>query len=164
MTASSTERKLRDPAGPKVIGWREWVALPDLGVSAVKAKVDTGARTSALHAWELERFRKRRRDWVRFVVHPKQRDTRSAIAAEAEMIDERAVRSSTGHRESRPVILTDVSLGPDHWQIELTLTNRDAMGFRMLLGRSALRAAFLIDPARSYVRGPEPAASRGRAR
>jgi hypothetical protein len=150
---SSTERKIFAEGGPRVIGWREWVGLPDLGVKQIKAKVDTGARTSSLHAFDLERFRRRKKDWVRFVIHPLQRDVKRSIVAEAVLLDERAVKSSSGHAEVRAVILTTLSLGPDTWEIELTLTNRDAMGFRMLLGRQAIKSTLLVDPGRSYLRG-----------
>ncbi len=161
MIGPSTERKIFAAGGPRVIGWREWVGLPDLGVQRVKAKIDTGAKTSSLHAYDLEHFRRRRADWVRFVVHPMQRDTRTRVAAEALLLDHRIVKSSSGHAEDRPVILTTIRLGADHWQIELTLTNRDAMGFRMLLGRTAIRDVFLIDPARSYIRGKKERPKRG---
>jgi len=140
------------PRPPKpAIGWREWVALPALGVRAIKVKVDTGARSSALHAFEVERFRRRGRDWVRFAIHPKQRSDVPVVRAEAALIGDRRVRNSGGVQELRPVIETDVVLGDARWPIELTLTARDEMGFRMLLGRSAVRGRFLINPGRSYL-------------
>lgn len=136
-----------------VIGWREWVGLPDLDVPAIKAKIDTGARSSALHAFNLERFRRGGKRMVRFEVHPLQR-TRGGIAiAEAELIGERRVRSSNGHEELRPVIGMTVCLLERVWEIELTLTNRDEMGFRLLLGRQAIRNRFLVDPGRSFRAG-----------
>ncbi len=133
-----------------VIGWREWVGLPELGIPAVKAKIDTGARTSALHAVNVERFRKRGKPWVRFEVHPHQRDVENSVVTEAIVIDERTIRNSGGTAEHRPVILTTVDLGPTSLQIELTLTNRALMGFRMLLGREAVRNRFYIDPGTSF--------------
>src|SRR5438045_1317679 len=117
------------------IGWREWVALPDLGVARIKAKIDTGARSSALHAFAVERFRRRGHDMVRFAIHALQRSNRSEVVAEAEMVEERLVTSSNGVHALRPVILTHLELLGERWPIELTLASRDAMGFRMLLGR-----------------------------
>lgn len=133
-----------------VIGWREWLALPDLGVARIKAKVDTGARSSALHAFDVRRFHRRGRQMVRFKVHPLQRDAVQAIDAEAELIEERLVRSSSGRQELRPVIRATVELMGQTWAIELTLADRDVMGFRMLLGRQAIRGRFVVDPGRSF--------------
>jgi hypothetical protein len=135
------------------LGWREWVALPDLGVPWIKVKLDTGARTSALHAFDLERFRRAGAERVRFVIHPFQRDTARTIVAEGELIDERVVRNSGGSEELRPVIATHLELLGRRWSIELTLTRRDVMGFRMLLGRQALRGRALVDPGRSFLAG-----------
>lgn len=134
-----------------IIGWREWIALPELGIPKIKAKIDTGARSSALHAFDIDTFEIDGKPRVRFKVHPKQRDTNQTIIAEAELIDERKVRSSSGQAELRPVILTEVNLMGKRWQIELTLTNRELMGFRMLLGRQAVRGMFLINPGKSYL-------------
>jgi hypothetical protein len=139
----------RRPPRP-VIGWREWLALPGLGVDRIKAKIDTGARTSSLHAFDIERFRRRGVDMVRFQVHPVQRDLVRTIVTEARLVDERWVRDSGGKATLRPVIHTDVHLLDQTWEIELTLTRRDVMGFRMLLGRQAVRRRFLVDPGRSY--------------
>lgn len=136
-----------------IIGWREWVALPDFNVDAIKAKIDTGARSSALHAFNLKRFRRRGKRMVRFAIHPIQRTARGALEVEAEVIEYRRVRSSNGKVESRPVIRTSVRMHNRDWEIELTLTNRDEMGFRMLLGRHALRGQFLVDPGRSLRAG-----------
>lgn len=133
------------------IGWREWAILPALGIHQVKAKVDTGARTSALHAFELEYFEDRNRLMVRFKAHPKQRDTQITVEAIAPVLEKRVVRNSGGQAQERPVILTPIALGPHQWDIELTLTNRDVMGFRMLLGREAVRRRFLVDPGGSYL-------------
>jgi hypothetical protein len=136
-----------------VAGWREWVSLPQLGISAIKAKIDTGARSSSLHAFDVETFRKGRALWVRFAVHPLQRTTESAVAAEARVIEHRSVRSSNGLAAERPVIVTEVELMGRRWPIELTLANRDEMGFRMLLGREAIRNRLIVDPGRSYLTG-----------
>jgi hypothetical protein len=136
-----------------VIGWREWVGLPDLGVPAIKAKIDTGARSSALHAFNLERFRRRGQSMVRFEVHPLQDGRQETVLAEAELIDRRRIRSSNGQEELRPVVGMTLSLLSKVWEVELTLTNRDEMGFRLLLGRQALRNHFLIDPGRSFRAG-----------
>lgn len=135
------------------IGWREWVCLPGLGIEAVKAKTDTGARSSALHAFDLDRFSLDGRPCVRFKIHPFQRDSRKTVTAEATVHDERLVRSSGGHQTLRPVILTPVRLLDQEWEIEITLINRDAMGFRMLLGRQAVRHRFVVDPGRSFLGG-----------
>lgn len=136
-----------------VIGWREWLSLPAMGIVAIKAKVDTGARSSALHAIDIESFRRDDAPWLRFRVQPLQRRARPAVTVETLLHDERKVRSSTGTLELRPVILTEACLGAHSWSIELTLTNRDVMGFRFLLGRQAVRGYFLVDPGRSYLLG-----------
>jgi hypothetical protein len=133
-----------------VIGWREWLDLPELGIKTIKAKIDTGARSSALHAFHVEAFERDRQNMVRFQVHPKQRNNYT-ISTEAELLEWRQVRNSGGQTQLRPVIRTTVKLGSQQWAIELTLTNRDVMGFRMLLGREALRKRFLVNPGRSYL-------------
>ncbi len=133
------------------IGWREWTALPELGIDSIKAKVDTGARTSALHAFDLEYRRRGRTTFVTFKVHPLQDDTRRTVSAEAELVDERLVRNTGGAQSLRPVIRTPVEVAGQTWEIELTLVGRDEMGFRMLLGRQAVRRRFLVDPGRSFL-------------
>lgn len=139
---------------PIVVGWREWLALPDLGVSSIKAKVDTGARTSALHAFSVEPFKKADELWVKFGMHPKQNDTETEIWCEAKVIDQRTVTDSGGHSEQRYVIETTASLGQTTWRIEATLTNRDTMLFRMLLGRTAMTAGnIVVNPAASFLAG-----------
>jgi hypothetical protein len=138
------------------VGWREWVGLPDLGVAAIKAKIDSGARTSALHVTDVRRFERDGRPWVRFTVHPIQRSDVPVLPAEAALVEHRPVRSSSGHTEHRLVIATTLAVGPATWPIELTLTRRDAMGFRMLIGRQAVRQRALIDPGRSYLTRARP--------
>ncbi|MBW3597964.1 MAG: ATP-dependent zinc protease [Planctomycetes bacterium] len=146
-----------------LIGWREWIALPELGVPRIKAKADTGARSSSLHAWDIEEFQHGGETWVRFVLHPLQRSTKESIRAEAKLLERRPVRSSTGHQSLRPVIVTQVALLGQIWPIELTLAGRDEMGFRMLLGREALRGRFLVHPGASYF-GGKPARRRKKRR
>ncbi len=136
-----------------VVGWREWVAMPALGIDRIKAKIDTGARTSTLHAFDIEVLKYRGRDVVRFKVHPLQRQSRRVIVCQADLVDERIIRSSSGHSSLRPVIMTRLQVGPCTWDIELTLTNRDKMGFRMLIGRQAIRKHLLVHPGRSFILG-----------
>jgi hypothetical protein len=136
-----------------VIGWREWLKLPDLGVHHIKAKIDTGARSSSLHAFDIEVENRGEENVARFKVHPLQRLTTKVVEIEAKVIEFRDIKSSSGHTDLRPVILTTVTLLGESWPIELTLTDRGAMGFRMLLGREAFRGRFLIDPGNSYYGG-----------
>jgi hypothetical protein len=133
------------------IGWREWITLPHLGVEQVKAKIDTGARSSALHAFEIETFEQQGKAMLRFKIHPKQKNDAFVIETEAELLGQREVRNSGGQTELRPVIQTAVTLNGQTWPIELTLTNRDSMGFRMLLGREAVRGRFLVDAGQSFL-------------
>ncbi|MBY5162476.1 ATP-dependent zinc protease [Salsipaludibacter albus] len=149
---------------PVAVGWREWVALPDWGVDHMKAKVDTGARTSAIHAWDLEPFDRDGSPWVRFSLHPWQGSDDDPVQVEAPVVDHREVRSSSGDTQRRPVVHTDLHLVGLVAPIELTLTNRDEMGFRMLVGREALRGRFVVDPGRSYLGGRPPADIRRRNR
>ncbi|QDT01637.1 hypothetical protein K227x_00040 [Rubripirellula lacrimiformis] len=139
-----------------IIGWREWVVLPDLNIAHIKAKIDTGARSSSLHAFEIEPFTKDDQRWVRFQVHPIQRRDDLSIACEAPVHDVRNVRSSSGATSERFVILTTVSWMGESWTVDLTLADRTEMGFRMLVGREAVRGRMLVDPSRSYFGGRPP--------
>lgn len=138
---------------PLTVGWREWCALPELGLSHIKAKVDTGARTSCLHAFEVEAFTKNDEAWVRFAIHPQQKNQDLIARCQARVLDQRTVTDSGGHRERRYVIETLLSLGGHQWPIEVTLTNRDSMLFRMLLGRTAMAGRITVDPAASFLLG-----------
>ena len=149
--ASKTRKKNRI-----TLGWREWVSLPELGLDAIKAKVDTGARTSTLHAFEVRQFEADGRKRVQFKMHPRQKDNETVVVCHADVVDERLVRDSGGHTEKRWVIETPVTIGDDTWPIEITLTARDDMLFRMLLGRTAIRKRAVVDPARSYLVGRKP--------
>ena len=138
------------------LGWREWVGLPQLGLPEIKAKVDTGASTSTVHAFEVETFSEDGNPRVRFKLHPVQRDLKVVVNCVADIIDERFVPDSGGHREQRLIISTLLTIGPWSWPIEMTLTNRDTMKFRMLLGRSGLQDRFLVMPDASYLVGEMP--------
>lgn len=141
----------RSERGKIVIGWREWVQLPDLGVAEMKAKVDTGADNSSLHAFNVERFERDGAEYVRFEIHPKQRSSRPTIACEAPLAMEKKVKNPGGRSELRPVIRTRVIVAGVELTALVNLTSRDEMGYRMLLGRRAVRSKFVIDPGRSYV-------------
>ena len=145
------------PADDRImVGWREWVALPALGIPAIKAKVDTGARTSAIHAYKVHRYRADGGDRLSFLLHPNQDDDAFEVPCEAPLLDLREITSSNGQKQRRFVIETELQLGEARYPIELTLTNRDEMGFRMLLGRRALKDHCLVDPAASYLSRPKP--------
>ncbi len=133
------------------VGWREWVALPNLGINHIKVKVDSGARTSALHAFGIKSFKKHGRHYIRFKIHPLQRRSDVVVECVTQVEDIRWVTDSGGHRERRYVIKTLIQIGADSWPIEVTLTNRDTMHFRMLLGRTAMRKRVIVNPALSYL-------------
>lgn len=148
---------MREPAHLSTIaGWREWVGLPSAGVPWMKAKLDTGARTSSLHAFDIEVVGEGDDERVRFWLRPWQESSDDAVQVECAIHDRRTVRSSSGHAEERIVVLLDISLLGQTFAAEVTLTNRDAMGFRMLIGRQALRRRFVVDPARSFLGGRAP--------
>lgn len=140
------------------LGWREWVQLPELGLVDIKAKVDTGARTSALHAFEVTPFEENGRRRVEFRMHPNQRDSDTVVVCVADVVDQRSVKDSGGHAEERWVIKTPITVGEMTWPVEITLTSRDDMMFRMLLGRTAMKGHAIVDPARSYLAGQRAAA------
>ena len=135
------------------VGWREWVMLPDLGLENIKAKVDTGARTSCLHAFKIRPFIENDQQRVEFQIHPKQRNTDHVKTCIADVIDQRVVTDSGGHKEERWVIETLLRMGSHQWPIEVTLSSRDNMMFRMLIGRTALKNRVLVDSSKSYVIG-----------
>lgn len=145
---------------PKVtIGWKEWCAFPELGLPAVRAKTDTGARTTALHAYDIVPFKKGSRLYVRFKVQPLHKTDHVVKTCEALVVDERIIVSSNGKRELRPVIATELKMGETVFTTEVTLTGRHEMNFRMLIGRRAMRAGrFLVDPSKSYLLGTVPKA------
>ena len=134
-------------------GWREWVSLPDLGIPMIKAKIDTGARTSALHAFEVRPYSEDGRDRVEFRMHPLQKDNETVVTCVADVLDIRTVTDSGGHKEERFAIRTTLSIGAHSWPIDATLTSRDDMLFRMLLGRTAIKGYAHVNPARSYIVG-----------
>ncbi|TIC82825.1 RimK/LysX family protein [Nocardioides sp. GY 10127] len=161
-----TEPDTGTPSTPSytVAGWREWVALPGCGVTWLKAKLDTGARSSAIHAFDLTEIEKDGERWVRFGVHPWQGSDEDAVVVERPVLDVREVRSSSGHADERFVVPMDVTLMGRTITTEMTLSRRDEMGFRMLIGREGLRQGYVVDPASSYLGGRPPLSTRRRNR
>lgn len=144
----------KQPDRKPLVGWREWVQLPELSPVSVKAKIDTGARTSALHAFDLNVHERGGQTWAEFEIHPLQRSKAHAALVTVPISGFKKVRSSTGHTETRPVVRTVLRIAKRTYKIDLTLTSRDEMGFRMLLGRAAVRRRFLVDPGRSFLHLP----------
>jgi ribosomal protein S6--L-glutamate ligase len=136
-----------------ILGSEEWFSFPDLGIPTIKARVDSGAKTSALHAINIAPFVKEGVNWVKFDINPIQNDLKTVIHCEAPLVDKRIVKSSSGYREQRYVIQSTLDIGVSSWPIEMTLTNRDSMGFRMLLGREAMSGRVLVDPSQTYLLG-----------
>ena len=145
-------------------GWREWVRLPGVGVPWVKAKIDTGAQTSALHAGDITEFNRDGDTWVRFTVQPWQLSESDAVTVELPLHDRRTVRSSSGHAQDRLVVMMDIELADQVIPAEVTLTDRDEMVFRMLIGREALRQGFIVDSSASFLGGKPPREIRRRNR
>lgn len=141
------------------IGWREWVSLPGLGINRIKAKIDTGARTSALHGFAIEEFEESGVQRLRFRIHPQQKNLEQHVECVMDIADRRVVRDSGGHEELRWVIKTDILIGPYRWPAEFTLTSRDDMLFRMLLGRTAMAGRAIVNPSASYLMGKKPGVS-----
>ena len=135
------------------IGWREWLILPELNISMIKVKVDTGARTSALHAFWVKAYKKNHQQRIKFAIHPNQYNTNEVVECDALVKDRRMVTDSGGHKQSRYVIETSVCLGPHTFVADLTLTDRDTLRFRMLLGRTAINGRFLVDSNAAYLQG-----------
>ncbi len=136
-----------------ILGSEEWCSFPELGIPTIKARVDSGAKTSALHAINISPFIKNDMNWVKFDINPIQNNLKTVIHCEAPLVDKRIVKSSSGFREQRYVIQTSLEIGNANWNIEMTLTNRDSMGFRMLLGREAMSGRILVDPEKKYLLG-----------
>lgn len=134
-----------------VVGWREWIFLPELTKTKIKAKVDTGARTSAIHAEDIKIIKKGDKKFVRFKILPDQNSDKLSRVVTMELVEKRKVRSSVGHETLRPVVKTCLRVGGELFPIEMTLVNRDIMGFRMLIGREALKGRFLVDPQKSFL-------------
>jgi len=139
--------------GLPILGWREWAALPELGIDQIKAKIDTGARSSAIHAFTIEPYSKGGAPWVMFAVHPVQHDSLTVVECHAPVLDQRVVSDSGGHKQNRYVIESQLVLGANRVTAEMTLTNRDSMLFRLLVGRTAMNSRFIIDPAASFLQG-----------
>ena len=140
----------RPPEARITLGWREWIELPGLGVDGILAKVDTGAKTCALHTFYIDDFEREGEQWIRFGLHPNRHSDRRAVHCEARVKEKRDVTDSGGHVENRYVIETEIKVGDDFYLTDITLTNRDNMKYRFLLGRNAIRRRFVVDPAGSY--------------
>lgn len=137
----------------KIIGSEEWIRIPELNIPAVKARIDSGAKTSTLHAYNMQTFEDNGKEYVRFDVHPVQHNRRISVRCKAELVGRRVIKSSSGDRQRRYVIKTPITLGGETWDIEVTLTNRDNMGYRMLIGREAMRGRYIVDPEQKFIFG-----------
>lgn len=156
--AAASELTEGQDSQPLIIGWREWVSLPQLGLPAIKAKIDTGARSSAIHAFDIQRTQRNGgQDWLQFKVQPVQRNSSIVRHCEAQLVDIRRVTDSGGHAAERFFITTELQLGPILRTIEVTLFQRDDMLFRMLLGRTAMVPGIQVDPSKSFSFGRLPA-------
>ena len=133
-----------------IVGSQEWCGLPGLRIPFIKARVDSGARTSSIHAFNIKTFKRNGESWVGFDVHPLQKDRQTTVHCESPVVDRRIIKSSNGGSEKRYVVRSELRLGAHSWDIELTLTNRDSMGYRMLLGREAMQGRILVDPSSSF--------------
>ncbi|MDI4653818.1 MULTISPECIES: ATP-dependent zinc protease [Pseudoalteromonas] len=134
-----------------IVGWREWLGLPELGIEKIKAKVDTGARTSCIHAFDIEEFSVNGEAWVKFTTHPLQDDVETTVECRAKVVERKYVTSSSGQRELRYFIETKLVAGTQSWPVRVTLSNRSTMKFRMLLGRTAMENRIVVDPALSHL-------------
>ncbi|MBI1365136.1 MAG: ATP-dependent zinc protease [Alphaproteobacteria bacterium] len=152
-TSEGGKKTRKTKRAPATIGWREWAAFPALGAERIKAKIDSGAKTSAIHAFKVKVVRRADGEWAEFRLHPLQKSKTPEIKCAAPIVDRRRIRSSNGAVEERIIIRTMLRLGAREWPIELSLAKRDEMGFRLLLGRSAIRRRFVIDPGASFLLG-----------
>jgi hypothetical protein len=148
----------------RIAGWREWVGLTGLGVESIKAKLDTGARTSAIHAFDVESYRRDGDLRVRFFIHPLQKDDTLKVACDEKVADIRTVGNPGGRREKRFIIRTGLRLGDEAWPVDLSLTDRDEMGFRLLIGRTAMHGRLLVDPDHSFRLGKNKRSKRNNSR
>ncbi len=155
MPSQPSTQPQKKPKSRPIIGWREWASLPEVGVLSVKIKVDTGARTSALHAVDIEIVEAADPPLVRFRAQVREDHPELSPVVELPLVEVRTVKSSNGTTEERPVVLTRLAIGEEIWEAEVTLTVRDEMGFNMLLGRAAMRRRFWVDPGRSFLQGEE---------
>jgi len=140
---------------PMLVGWREWAKLPGLEIPLIKVKIDTGAKTSAMHAYDIKILHSQGRDYAEFIIHPLQKNDAICRKTRAEIVGMRIIKSSNGHKEERVVIRSPIQIGEHSWEIDITLTNRDIMHHRMLLGRTAMDG-ILVDPTKSYCQGVVP--------
>ncbi|HMQ11372.1 MAG TPA: RimK/LysX family protein [Oligoflexia bacterium] len=134
-----------------IIGWREWIALPDLKVRKIKAKIDSGARTSSLHAHKLKVLKKNNEEYAQFYIYPQQDSSKEKVLCEEKILEYRKIKSSNGITEKRPIIQTYIKINEKLWLVDLSLSNRDEMGFRILLGRTSISKKFLIDVSKSFL-------------